>query len=129
MRALLADLVLLVHFGLAVFIVAGLLLTWLGAARAWSWVRNFWFRAAHLAAIGFVAVEGVLGMTCPLTLWEDRLRGTATEVSFVARWVQRLLYYDLPEWVFALAYAAMALATAITWLLVSPRRARAGQPR
>jgi hypothetical protein len=130
MRLILADIVLVVHFGLAAFIVAGLAATWLGAWWGWGWVRSLRFRLAHLAAIGFVALEGVLGLTCPLTVWEDWLRQGGGERSFVARWVQRLLYYDLPEWMFAAAYVAMAILTAITWLRVPPLRARSsrGEP-
>ncbi|RPI45306.1 MAG: DUF2784 domain-containing protein [Betaproteobacteria bacterium] len=124
MRVLLADIVLVLHFGLALFIVLGLAAIWLGAFRNWRWVRNVRFRIAHIAAITVVALEGALGIACPLTLWEDRLRQSAGEPSFVARWVQRLLYYDLPEWVFAVAYIAMAVATAITWVYVRPGRNR-----
>src|SRR5690606_37221395 len=35
MRALLADLILVLHFAIAAFIVAGLAFTWLGAALGW----------------------------------------------------------------------------------------------
>ncbi len=122
MRLFLADLVLVLHFCVAAFIVVGLAATWLGVWREWKWVRNFAFRSAHLVAIGFVAVEGLLGLTCPLTAWEDWLRRGGGESSFVARWVQRLLYYDLPEWMFAVAYVAMAIVTAITWMLAPPVR-------
>jgi len=122
MRMLLADVVLVLHFGIAAFIVDGMAAIWLGVWRRWDWVRNYRLRLAHLAAIGFVAVEGVLGITCPLTVWEDWLRRGGGESSFVARWVQRLLYYDLPEWMFAVAYVVMALLAALTWRLAPPMR-------
>ena len=116
-----ADLLLVLHFAIVVFIVGGLILTWVGAAFGWRWVRNPWFRYAHLAAIAFVALEALIGMACPLTLWEDALRGGTRADSFVGRWVQRLLYYRAPEWVFTTAYAAWALATLATLRLVPPR--------
>jgi hypothetical protein len=122
MRALLADLVLVLHFAIAGFIVAGLAFTWLGAALGWRWVRNRCFRLTHLAAITFVAAEALLGIVCPLTALEDALRYGAGERSFVARWVSRLLYYDLPEWVFSSGYVAAALATIAAWWVVPPRR-------
>lgn len=128
MRTLLADVILFVHFGIASFIVLGLALTWIGIAAAWRWVRNFWFRLAHLCAIACVAAEALVGVMCPLTLWEDALRQSVGEQpSFVARWVRRLLFYELPEWVFTLAYVAAALATAATWWLAPPRRVRKAQ--
>jgi Protein of Unknown function (DUF2784) len=119
---LLADLVLLLHFAIAAFIVGGLALVWLGAPLGWSWVRNPWFRYLHLAAIAFVALEGLLGYVCPLTAWEDLLRGGARPDSFVGRWVYRLLYYSAPEWVFTSAYAAWAALTLLTLRLVPPAR-------
>jgi polyferredoxin len=85
-------------------------------------VRNPWFRYLHLAAILFVAAEALLGMACPLTVWEDALRGGAGAESFVGRWVRRLLFYQGPEWIFTVAYAAWAAATAATLALVPPRR-------
>ena len=119
---MMADAILIVHFLIAAFIVLGLVAVWLGAAPGWPWVRNPWFRYAHLAAIAFVAAEAVLGIACPLTVWEDLLRGGARAESFVARWVRALLFYEAPEWVFAVAYVAWTLATLVTLRLVPPRR-------
>ena len=127
MRALIADLVLLLHFALAAFIVAGIVGTWLGWALGWQWIRRRGFRLAHLAAISVVAAEALLGIACPLTVWEDNLRGGPGSRSFVARWVGRLLYYDLPEWVFSALYVSAAAATILAWWLVPPQpRPRSG---
>jgi hypothetical protein len=120
-----ADALLVLHFAIVVFVVGGLILTWIGAWLSWGWVRNPWFRYAHLGAIAFVALESLVGMVCPLTLWEDALRGGAHPESFVGRWVQRLLYYRAPEWVFTALYAAWVAATLVTLWLVPPRRSRA----
>lgn len=122
MRLLLADLILVVHFAFVVFVVAGLPLVWTGAALGWRWVRNRTFRIAHLAAILFVSAEAAAGIWCPLTLWEDALRGSAGERGFVARWIHALLFHDLPPWVFTLAYFSYALLVALTWWRVPPRR-------
>lgn len=119
---MIADLLVVVHFAIVLFIVGGLIAVWLGAARRWRWVRNPWFRYLHLAAIGYVAAEALLGIACPLTVWEDVLRGGARPDSFVGGWVRRLLYYDAAEWVFTTAYVAWTLATLATLRLVPPRR-------
>jgi len=119
---LLADALLVVHFALAAFIVAGLIAVWAGAAFGWSWIRNPWFRYAHLGAIAIAAAEALLGLACPLTVWEDALRGGARPESFVGRWVNRLLYYEAPEWIFTVAYVAWAAATVVTLRLVPPRK-------
>ena len=125
MQAFLADALLVVHFALAAFITGGLLLVWIGAAAGWRWVRNPWFRYLHLAAILFVAAEALLGYACPLTLWEDVLRGGVRPHSFVGRWIYRLLYYRAAEWVFTTAYTLWALAALVTLRVVPPRRTAA----
>jgi hypothetical protein len=117
---MLADVILVVHFAIAAFVAGGLILVWLGAWRKWGWVRNRWFRYLHLAAIGFVALEALAGIACPLTVWEDSLRGGGSSESFVARWVRWALYYEAPEWVFGAAYLAWAAATLATLRLVPP---------
>jgi hypothetical protein len=121
---LLADLLLALHFSIALFIVLGLILVWIGALARWPWVRNPWFRYSHLAAIVFVAAEALLGTTCPLTLWEDLLRGGVRPETFIGRWVYRLLYYNAPEWVFTTLYAVWAAATVVTLWLVPSNRGR-----
>jgi uncharacterized protein DUF2784 len=117
---MIADAILVVHALFVLFVVGGFALILLGARR-WSWVRNRTFRVLHLAAIAFVAAEALLGISCPLTIWEDMFRGGGTERSFVGRWVARLLYYDFPEWEFATAYCAFALAVLWAWRAVPPR--------
>jgi hypothetical protein len=120
---LLADLILALHFLFVLFVVAGLPAIWLGAARGWGWVRNRRFRLAHLGAILFVAAESLAGLACPLTVWEDLLRQTGPAgSSFMQRWLSRLLYYDLPEWMFTLAYVLFALMVIVTYRRVKPRR-------
>ena len=119
--AWLADAVLIAHVLFVLFVVGGFSLILAGAGR-WAWVHNRAFRTAHLAAIVFVAVETLLGFACPLTLWEDVLRSTGREErSFIGRWLAWLLYYDLPEWVFATAYCAFALAVVWAWRAIPPR--------
>jgi hypothetical protein len=119
---LFADALLVLHFLIAAFIVGALLATWIGATMRWRWVTNPWFRYAHLGAIVFVAAEALLGVACPLTVWEDLLRGGLRPESFVARWVHRLLYYRAPEWIFTSAYLVWTAATLVTLWLVPPRQ-------
>ena len=122
METLLADVVLVMHFAIVAFIVGGLVLTWAGAWLGWRWVRTPVFRYLHLGAIVFVALEALLGYACPLTVWEDLLRGGVSTESFVGRWVRSVLYYQAPAWVFTALYVAWAAAAAITLWLVPARR-------
>ncbi|HET7159517.1 MAG TPA: DUF2784 domain-containing protein [Burkholderiales bacterium] len=118
-----ADVVLVLHFAFVLFVVGGLVAIWCGAALRWQWVRDRRFRLAHLAAILFVTAEALAGIACPLTVWEDALRGTSTDTSFIARWVHSVMFYQLPEWMFTLAYAVFAAIVALTFWFVPPRRA------
>lgn len=123
---LLADVVLAVHVAVVLFVVGGLVMVWVGQARGWHWVHRRWFRGLHLAAIGVVVAESWLGLTCPLTTLETALRhaagGSGYAQSFVAHWLQRLLFYDAPAWVFTLAYTVFGAAVLATWWRWPPRR-------
>lgn len=123
---LLADMVLLAHFGLVVFVVGGLAVILVGNLLAWQWVNNPWFRLAHIAAIAVVVAESWLGITCPLTTLESWLRAQAGvsgyEASFIEHWVQRILFHEAPPWVFASAYTAFGLLVAAAWWYFPPRR-------
>lgn len=121
-----ADLVLALHAAFVLFVVGGLAATWIGAALGSAWARNPWFRGLHLAAIAFVVVQSLLGYACPLTLWEDALRGAPGTEGFIARWVRALLYWSAPAWVFTALYAAFGALVAWTWVRIPPRRPRNG---
>ena len=122
-KPLLADAILVVHFGFVLFIVLGLALIWIGVACGWQWVRSMPFRLAHLAAIVLVALESLAGIACPLTVWEAVLRD-ASASSFVGHWVGRLLYYDFPDAVFTAAYVVFAALVIVTFVKAPPRRKR-----
>lgn len=124
MHSLLADFILVIHFAFVLFVVGGLAVIWLGGLLSWQWVRHFWFRISHLAAIVFVTGEALAGAMCPLTLWEDSLRGRQTETGFIARWMHRVIFYDFPEWVFTLGYVLFALVVGLTFWLVPVRSRR-----
>ncbi|HEY5674026.1 MAG TPA: DUF2784 domain-containing protein [Malonomonas sp.] len=120
-----ADAVLLLHLLFVVFVVTGLLFIFVGKVRTWSWVRNPWFRFAHLVAIGVVVLQAWLGIICPLTHLEMalRTRGGGGEYSgaFIAHWLETLLYYQAPAWVFVVAYTVFGIIVAASWRLVPPR--------
>ncbi len=129
----LADLILLSHVAVVIFVVGLPPLVWLGAARGWRWVRNFGLRAVHLATIGFVVVQTWLGEYCPLTVWESDLRTLAGQDayqrSFIEDWLSRLLFYDAPAWVFVAVYTGFAVLVLATWWLWPPLRKREPERR
>ena len=114
-----ADLVLLIHFAIVLFVVGGLLLIILGNLLRWPWVNRWWFRSLHLLAISVVVLESWLGIECPLTTLENWLRLQAGQGvyqgSFIQHWVHGVMFYQAPGWVFAMAYTLFALAVVAAW--------------
>ncbi len=123
---LLADIVLVLHLAVVVFVVGGLMAVLVGNWLGWRWVNNLWFRLAHLAAIGYVVVQSWFGITCPLTTLESWLREQAGlpsySESFIEHWVQGLLFYQAPFWVFALVYTVFGALVLLSWWFYPPRR-------
>jgi hypothetical protein len=120
-----ADLVVTFHFSYIAFVVFGLLAILLGLAFGWQWVRNPWFRVAHLVAIAIVAAQALLGIVCPLTTLEKALRVRGGQASypgaFIGHWAHRLTFYEAPPWVFTTCYALFGLAVLATFVLAPPR--------
>ena len=137
---ILADAILITHALIVLFNVASLPLIWLGRICGWRFVRNFHFRAAHLLLIAYIALQALVGKVCPLTDWENQLRlkagtGASYGGSFIAHWVQRLLFYDADERVFVVAYVVFFALVLATLFLIKPnpplwwRKRRGLQPR
>jgi hypothetical protein len=121
---LLADVVLTLHAALVVFVVAGLILIVVGNVRNWGWVNSMSFRLTHLAAIAVVVAETWIGLACPLTTLEMWLRARSDAEtyggSFIEHWVQRILYYDAPPWVFTLGYTLFGALVIAAWWYFPP---------
>ena len=126
LHLLLADLVLVLHTLWVAFVVFGLALIWLGHLCRWPFVRNFYFRLAHLLAMGFVAMTTLLGIVCPLTIWENQLRwlagqGRRYEGSCIQHWLHRMLFYEASDDLFKVVYVGFFLLVIGSFLVVKPR--------
>jgi hypothetical protein len=119
---MLADIIVVIHLLIVIFIVGGVPVVYLGIALRWAWVRRWTWRVVHLGAILFVAAESLLGIACPLTIWEDALRGGHQPDGFIERWVHPVMFYQAPTWVFTTAYLAFAAVVLGTWIAVPPIR-------
>lgn len=123
---LLADAVLLLHFGVVIFVVLGLPVILLGNQLGWAWVNALGLRLAHLIAIAVVVLQAWLGQYCALTVLESFLRQQAGQAvyerSFIEHWVQRSLFYEAPFRVFVLVYTVFGALVAWAWWRFPPRR-------
>lgn len=123
--ALWADVVLVVHAGIIVFVIGLLAGTLIGGPRGWSWIRSPWLRWPHLGVVLVVVVQSARGRYCPLTYWEDDLRRVAGQSvydsSFIDYWVSQLVYPDFPDWGFSIGYSIFAVLVAFIWFKWPPR--------
>jgi hypothetical protein len=126
--ALAADVVVTIHAIFVAFVVGGQTAILIGWIKRWSWTRRLAFRVAHLAAIGFVVLESWFDIPCSLTILENRFRVLAGaelyEISFIGYWLDRLLFYPAPGWVFTLIYSVFGTLAVTTFLAYPPRRLR-----
>jgi hypothetical protein len=132
-HALLAEAILVLHFAFVLFVVAGLLLTWIGYFAGWKFVRNPWFRGAHLLAMAVVVAESLFGVICPLTKWEMALRIKAGEDaayagSFIQHWVHRVMFFEISERTFTMIYVIFFALIVLSLAVMPPRpfRSRPG---
>ncbi|TAN06512.1 MAG: DUF2784 family protein [Rhodanobacteraceae bacterium] len=116
--------ILIVHLVIIAFNVAGCVLVPLGAWRRWRWVREFWWRLAHVLSLAVVAGQALAGRACFLTIWQGDMAGNAHVQPLLAGWINRLIYWPLPLWVFALAYVVVFVYVLALWIVVRPRRLR-----
>ena len=126
----LAYLVLAVHLAIIAFNLFGLVAIPLGARRGWAFVHAPLWRTLHVASCGAVVLQAVAGRACFLTIWQDDLAGAPTASEpLIMRWVNSLVYWPLPMWVFTVASSAVfAYGLALRWL-VPPRRNGVLRPR
>jgi Protein of Unknown function (DUF2784) len=117
-----ANAILAAHAAIIFFNVFGLVAVPIGAACGWQFVRIRWWRILHILLLAAVAAQALLGQACVLTLWQAAFAGaSADRTPLIARWVDRIIYWPLPIWVFAVLYVAVfGYALALFWV-VPPR--------
>lgn len=122
----LALAVLAVHVAVIAFNIFGLIVVPLGAWRGWTFVRRFAWRALHLALLFVVTLQALFGRACFLTLWQAALEQSAGEPAsrepLIARWVDSVIFWNLPIGFFAALYVAVLIYALALWRWVPPAR-------
>ena len=120
----LAQLILSFHILIIAFNVFGLIAIPLGGWRGWQWVRIFWWRALHLAALFVVAVQALLGRACFLTIWQSELQEAAGRRGYrlplIQTWIDHLLFWHLPMSFFTSIYVLVWIGVLLLWWKVPP---------
>lgn len=103
----LAELVMVIHYGVLVFLVVGGFL-------AWRWPRVLWFHVA-MAAWGLSIVT--FPLACPLTWLENVLRSAAGQSplagGFIDTYIDGVLY---PESAAGTVQLVVALCVVVSWV-------------
>ena len=78
-----------------------------------------------MTMIMIVAIQALLGLPCPLTVWEYDLRIAAGQLnvsdeSFIARLVHPLMFFDFPPVVFTVTYCLFGFAVLASWWVYPP---------
>ena len=122
MIRLFADIVLVFHFCVVLFITAGFFLIPIGYKFSWRWVRNRKLRIVHCGMMVFVTLETLLGITCPLTWIENSLREINRSQSFVGYWIEQIIYWEFPTQFFLFLYIVFLGWTVFIWKCCPPQK-------
>jgi hypothetical protein len=124
----LADTLMVLHFGFVLFMLLGFVLTVRGLWRP-RFFDRWIFRTVHLAGILYVGSLAARQALCPLTIWEYQLRRQADPTadfpgSFIIHWVERLLYPDVPLIALIIPTLIIAIFTLVMYIWRPPRKVR-----
>ncbi len=120
-----ADVVVGLHVAYVAFVVLAVPVILVGGLLGAGWVRNSWFRNIQLAMFAAVVVQSMWGASCPLTVWENRLRRMAGQQgyqrSFIGQWLHELLFFDISPGTFAILYTVFGALVVGLYLAFPPR--------
>jgi hypothetical protein len=125
-----AEAVLGLHLMIITFNIAGLIIIPIGAWLGWRIVRIAWLRLLHLAMLAMVAGQALAGRACFLTEWQNKLTGSGQPTQpLIMHSIDKLIYWNLPLWVFAIIYCFVFLYVLALTVLVPFRWQRLARGR
>jgi Protein of Unknown function (DUF2784) len=124
---MLANIVLVTHWLLVAFVV---FLPLLVLVKHWCTPLSPQIgpriRVIHLLLLVYIVGQSWLGITCPLTSWENSLRvaggGVLAHGDFIARALHELLFFEAPIWVFTTVYSLFLFFVCWGFYLVPLRK-------
>jgi len=85
-----------------------------------------WFRLIHAGVLVFITLLMILQIPCPLTVLEEASTGESYEGSFLATWLNRIIYMEwfTPQSVFIadMIFAALVFSSFWWWPLKKKKR-------
>ena len=100
---------LLSHFAVILFVVIGFAVALITNHR--------WFRLIHAGVLTFITLLMILRIPCPLTVLEEASTGESYGGSFLATWLNRIIYVEwfTPQTVFIVDMIFAALVFSSFW--------------
>jgi len=122
---ILADTIVVVHFGWILFMLIGFILTLYGLLF-WKEFFNKWLiRTLHLIGIVYVSTLYIMGKDCPLTVLENILRAKSGSSltypgSFMIHYVRELVYPNVNLSLVIIPTAFIAIFTMAIFITKPP---------
>lgn len=112
---------LLLHFAVILFVVIGFPVALITNHR--------WFRLIHAGVLAFITLLMILRIPCPLTVFEEASTGESYEGSFLATWLNRIIYVEwfTPQSVFIIDMVFAALVFSSFWWWPLNRKSSGGE--
>jgi hypothetical protein len=85
-ESVMASLILALHLLVILFFIVGF--------PVGLYINHRGFRIFHGAALAGVTLLMILGIPCPITLWEESAGDASYEGSFIAYWLKRIVYLE-----------------------------------
>jgi len=104
-----AVFILMLHLGVILFMVIGFPVALI--------TNNRRFRLIHAGVLAFITLLMILQIPCPLTVLEEGTSGESYEGSFLATWLNRIIYMEwfTPQRVFMVDMIFAAVVFSSFW--------------
>lgn len=98
----------------------------IGKKLHWLWTRNVGLRLTHAVLTGYVVLETLLRIPCPLTMLENSLRQSDgdhgyTQNGCVMDWFIKITGHQLPTRIFEVVYVSLFIYVMWLYYTVAPK--------
>jgi len=114
-----AFFILMLHLGVILFVVIGFPVALITNHRR--------FRLIHAGVLAFITLLMILQIPCPLTVLEEGVSGESYAGSFLATWLNRIIYMEwfTPQTVFVVDMIfAVVVFSSFWWRPLKPKTGR-----
>ena len=117
---IIADIILLIHFLIIIFVVSLFIFIPVGYKFNWKFLKNKIIRVVHISLMTIVTIESLIGVHCPLTVLENKFRGVLYHTSLISRILKEIVFWQFPSYFFLIAYILSLFLTIFLWWRYPP---------